>query len=123
MIVMAPISVGELVDKITILQIKQQEIVDAEKKQNVTAELNQLTDILSNLNLPDIQDLTDQLFHVNRMLWTIEDFKRSCEKQQKFDIEFVEAARSVYKKNDQRASIKRQINELSGSAIIEEKSY
>jgi hypothetical protein len=120
---MAPISVGELVDKITILQIKQQEIVDAEKKQNVTAELNQLTDILSNLNLPDIQDLTDQLFHVNRMLWTIEDFKRSCEKQQKFDIEFVEAARSVYKKNDQRASIKRQINELSGSAIIEEKSY
>lgn len=123
MIVMAPISIGELVDKITILQIKQQQITDEKKLRNVTAELQQLSDILATLQLPDIKDLQEKLFHVNRMLWTIEDFKRDCEQKHKFDIEFVEAARLVYKKNDQRAAIKREINTICGSTIREEKSY
>jgi hypothetical protein len=120
---MAPISVGELIDKITILQIKQQEIKNLEKKNNITVELTELQQICNSLQLPDIGELQDKLYHVNRMLWLIEDFKRSCEKKQKFDIEFVEAARSVYIKNDQRAAIKREINTVCGSVIVEEKSY
>jgi len=123
MIVMAPISVGELIDKITILQIKQQEIKNLEKKNNITVELTELQQICNSLQLPDISELQDKLYHVNRMLWMIEDFKRSCEKKQKFDVEFVEAARSVYIKNDQRAAIKREINTVCGSVIVEEKSY
>ena len=120
---MAPISVGELIDKITILQIKQQEIKNLEKKNNITVELTELQQICNSLQLPDISELQDKLYDVNRMLWMIEDFKRSCEKKQKFDVEFVEAARSVYIKNDQRAAIKREINTVCGSVIVEEKSY
>ena len=128
MIVLAPISVGELIDKITILQIKQERITDAKRLANVTRELEELNKTFSNLPYKDVYHLLESplvsdLKSVNEELWDIENFKRSCEQTQTFDSEFVEAARQVYLKNDLRAQIKRQINELVGSTIVEEKSY
>jgi hypothetical protein len=123
MILMAPISVGELIDKITILQIKQEQITDVDKLSNVQNELTVLMDIMCELDIPDISKLTSQLKTVNQELWHIEDGKRRCEKLQQFNDEFVALARNVYLKNDLRASIKRQINILTNSDIIEEKSY
>lgn len=124
MIVMAPISVGELIDKITILRIKAILITDAVKLKNVDNEMFQLETILSELQLDvDLADLEADLEAVNLELWHIENYKRECEREQTFGEEFVEAARQVYLKNDRRAIIKRRINELCGSTIIEVKSY
>ena len=127
MIINAPISLGELIDKITILQIKQERIQDTSKLKNITNELVHLVEIHSKLltdkQLADTAPLFHQLYHVNNQLWDIEDSKRKHEKDQNFDEEFVQLARQVYLKNDFRASIKKQINELVGSTIVEEKSY
>jgi len=123
MIVMAPISVGELIDKITILQIKQARIQDETKQQNIETELNELSTIFVKLGIPDVVVLTEQLKTVNEELWDIENYKRACEQDQSFGDGFVNAARQVYLKNDLRARIKREINTVCGSAIIEEKSY
>jgi hypothetical protein len=123
MIVLAPISVGELLDKITILQIKQMAIDDRSKLANVNKELGELLSIFDNLTIPDVSELTTQLKQVNTELWDIEDNKRAHEHQQLFDNDFVQLARQVYIKNDLRAGIKRKINQLCGSDIVEEKSY
>jgi len=127
MIIHAPISVGELIDKITILQIKQERIQDPIKLKNVLKELDQLIDIHSRIltlnQLADTGPLFQQLYHVNNQLWDIEDSKRKHESEQKFNEEFVQLARQVYLKNDLRAKIKRDINLIVGSDIIEEKSY
>lgn len=123
MIVLAPISVGELVDKITILLIKQSKITDEDKLYNVNKELNELLNIADSLTIPDIGELTVQLKQVNEELWSIEDGKRACERISQFDHHFVELARQVYIKNDLRAKLKREINQLCGSDIVEEKSY
>lgn len=123
MIILAPISVGELIDKITILELKLEFITDTSKLDNVRNELNQLTNILNELSIPDIVPERETLKLVNRRLWHIENFKRECEKNQTFSEEFVDAARQVYLKNDLRAEIKRRINTIAGSTIIEEKSY
>ena len=123
MIIMAPISVGELIDKITILRLKQEFIKDEDKLFNVNVELAELNSILNTLDIPDMFMEQDALMSVNRQLWHIEDFKRKCEREQKFDTEFIEAAREVYMKNDLRAKIKRRINQLCGSSIVEEKSH
>lgn len=123
MIVLAPISVGELIDKITILEIKLDMITDQTKLTNVNSELKSLTDIRQQLNLPDIGNLEHQLKDINRELWDIEDFKRAMEKEKNFNEGFISAARWVYLKNDLRAGIKKQINIICGSDIIEEKSY
>lgn len=124
MIVHVPVSVGELVDKITILQIKLVHARTATQKHNVFTELEQLNNILDQLELPvDINSQTAQLHAVNQELWAIEDAKRQHEKDQLFDQAFVELARSVYIKNDQRAAIKRQINIATQSAIVEEKMH
>jgi hypothetical protein len=123
MIVLAPISVGELIDKITILEIKLDIIEDTEKRHNINNELTQLNEILSSLNLPNINVLRKELKQVNNDLWIIEDSKRACERTKNFDNEFIELARQVYIKNDYRASIKREINVKCGSTIIEEKSH
>jgi len=124
MIIHAPISVGELIDKITILQIKQERIQDPIKLKNVLKELDQLIDIHSRIltlnQLADTGPLFQQLYHVNNQLWDIEDSKRKHESEQKFNEEFVQLARQVYLKNDLRAKI---INLIVGSDIIEEKSY
>lgn len=123
MIIHAPISIGELIDKITILELKLEFLTDAKKLENVTLELSHLNKILNGLIIPDIVPERETLKLVNRRLWHIENFKRECEKNQTFGEEFVESARQVYLKNDLRAELKRRINQISGSTIIEEKSY
>ena len=123
MIVMAPISVGELIDKITILQIKQTKITDESKLVNIHRELQELLYIFDNLDIPNVVERTDRLRQINAELWDIEDFKRQCEQDRAFDAKFIQAAREVYIKNDLRAHLKRDINEQCGSTIVEEKSY
>ena len=123
MIILAPISLGELIDKITILELKLEFLFDPKKLENVHTELKHLTTVLNALTIPDITAERDALKLVNRRLWHIENFKRECEKNQSFDDNFIESARQVYLKNDLRASLKKQINELVGSTIVEEKSY
>lgn len=116
---------GELIDKITILEIKAERIDDPEKLENVEYELSLLRETLKAEVPPSDQldRLTSELKRVNEALWTIEDDIRDHERAQRFDSRFIELARSVYRTNDERAAIKRRINELLGSAIREEKSY
>lgn len=116
---------GELIDKITILEIKSERIDDAMKRANVTYELATLTNAL-NLAVEtseQITDLSGQLKDVNERLWETEDAIRECENRQDFGPVFIDLARSVYRLNDVRADIKRSINMLLGARIIEEKSY
>lgn len=124
MIVHVPVSVGELIDKITILRIKLVHARTTTQTHNVSVELSQLNHILDQLELPqDISQQTAQLHTVNQELWDIEDAKRQHECRQEFDSNFVALARAVYIKNDQRAAIKREINQITLSDIIEEKIY
>ena len=125
MSIMAPISAGELVDKITILRNKAERIGDPTKEANVRKELAMLEAIAEGAlpKTPEIDRLTAELAEVNIALWDIEDGKRDCERRGDFGDRFVELARSVYVENDRRAAIKRAINEAAGSEIIEEKSY
>ena len=122
MIILAPISIGELIDKITILKIKSILIVDTNKLKNIEQELQLLEELKDSLNI-DVDSLQSKLYGVNLELWHIENYKRECENNQTFGKDFVETARQVYLKNDLRASLKKQINELVGSTIVEEKSY
>jgi hypothetical protein len=122
--ILAPISLGELIDKITILELKQEYIRDELKLENINNELDELNAILKTLLIqPFPQSQREALKAVNRDLWHIENFKRECEGNGRFDRAFIEAGREVYLKNDLRAKIKREINVLTGSAIVEEKSY
>lgn len=124
--VSVPISIGELIDKITILEIKDHQIEDAGKLRNVRRELNALGLVLRDTGLDQRQAviaLKRQLLAVNQTLWKIEDDIRERERLQDFGPEFVALARSVYRTNDQRFLLKRQINEVAGSEYIEEKSY
>jgi Family of unknown function (DUF6165) len=116
---------GELIDKITILEIKSQRIRDDEKLHNVRKELETLLAARDRtmLSSDSLESLTAELRIVNETLWDIEDEVRLCERAGDFGPKFVELARSVYKNNDHRAALKRKINELLGSAIVEEKSY
>ncbi len=125
MIVLAPISVGELIDKITILKIKSNLIKDKIKLSNIQKELQALEELkhTMNLDLDKLDPLESQLYKVNLELWHIENYKRQSEKEQLFDDAFINAARQVYLKNDLRAKIKKDINTLVGSSIVEEKSY
>lgn len=123
MIVLAPISVGELIDKITILEIKSEIIYNPDKIANVQRELDFLTDVLHTLNLPDISEFRQQLKQVNLEIWQVEDRKRHCERIQDFGDIFIQTSRQVYFKNDERARIKREINIMCNSDIIEEKQH
>jgi len=123
MIVSAPISVGELIDKITILKIKSQRILSPAKLKNIEQELQLLEELRDSSGIPNVELQQSQLYLVNSELWDIENYKRACEQTQQFDLMFIEAARNVYLKNDRRAEIKREINLLAGSMIVEEKSY
>ncbi len=120
--IFAPISVGELIDKITILEIKQNHM-KAHKLMNVEKELKLLRLILKNEKLEIDMDLFKDLKNINNNLWEIEDKIRMKESKQQFDKDFIKLARSVYKENDKRASIKREINQKYNSGLIEEKSY
>ena len=122
-----PASVGELIDKITILEIKQQRIADAGKQLNISRELQALMAVVEEqeLGYPSgaLAELGQQLSAVNQQLWDIEDDIRECERQADFGTRFVELARAVYHRNDERAALKRRINEQCGSELVEEKSY
>ena len=120
-----PVSYGELIDKITILEIKAERIRDAAKVANVRTELDLLdaTWAAHPASRTDIAAERAALRGVNETLWDIEDRIRVKEKAQAFDAEFIELARSVYFRNDERAAIKRTINEKLGSTLVEEKSY
>ena len=120
--ILAPISLGELIDKITILEIKQIHMTGIKLK-NVDKELKLLKKILQDKNLEIDIDLINNLKEVNNNLWEIEDNIRIKESNQKFDKEFIQLARSVYKENDKRASIKKEINQKYNSELVEEKSY
>ena len=123
--ILVPVSFGELLDKIAILQIKSERMSDAAKVANVRKELDALS--ATWLEHPSAQthivELRAQLKAVNERLWVIEDDIRSCEKRQDFGEEFIWLARAVYFENDERASIKKEINVALGSAYVEEKSY
>ncbi len=125
MTLLVPVSVGEVMDKITILQIKAENITDAEKLKNVVHELNSLLPLIDKeiYQKQEIKNLMDQLRNTNQELWTIEDEIREKEAKKAFDDAFIALARSVYVTNDKRADLKKQINLLTGSDLVEEKSY
>jgi post-segregation antitoxin (ccd killing protein) len=116
---------GELIDKLTILEIKQARIGDPAKRANVTTELDSLrrTRDQSIAPSPALDALAAELKRINQALWDIEDDIRACERAQDFGPRFIALARAVYHQNDQRAATKRRINELLSSTIVEEKSY
>ena len=125
MTLLIPVSAGELIDKITILRVKAERIGDPAKEANVRKELALLEDVCVQTigAVAGLDPLTAELFAVNAALWDIEDGKRDCERRQDFGPAFIALARSVYIENDRRAAIKRRINDLTGSDIVEEKSY
>ena len=118
----ALISIGELIDKITILKIKQHKMKGDQLK-NVNKELKSLETIVRNNHIDIDKDLFNNLQEINYSLWEIEDAIRLKEKKQEFDQDFIELARSVYVQNDKRSLIKKNINRKYNSHIIEEKSY
>ena len=122
-----PVAVGELIDKITILRIKRKRLRRPKALANVNRELQALEQVLAEAAPPlrsrAVLSLTAELQTINTQLWDVEDSLRVLEADQKFDGEFIALARSVYQLNDQRAAMKRQINEACGSTLVEEKSY
>lgn len=119
-----PVSWGELVDKITILQIKSDRMTDEGKLVNVRKELALLTEKLgAHAENDDVSRLTKALYDVNAELWDIEDDIRDCENSGDFSDKFVQLARAVYITNDKRAELKREVNFALGSGLMEEKSY
>lgn len=120
-----PISVGELIDKITILRIKQNKAGDSKKLANIELELRQLEGVWKQTDYSaiDITELTQKLTEVNEALWNIEDDIRAKEAANEFDDQFIQLARSVYQQNDIRAALKKEINAKTGSSLTEEKLY
>ncbi len=120
-----PVSYGELIDKITILQIKSERMSDPEKVANVRKELELLTERWDSVvaSATDVSAEVAQLKQVNEALWEIEDDIRDKEMASEFDSKFIELARSVYVTNDERAATKKTINQKLGSELVEEKSY
>ena len=124
MIINTPVSLGELVDKISILHIKNINIKDDEKLKLIREELELLNQTLNkHIKKNDIQNYLDSLIEINSKLWLIEDDIRDCERNKKFDQTFIDLARSVYFTNDKRSEVKLEINKKFGSKIIEVKSY
>ena len=123
--ILAEISVGELIDKITILEIKKEKILTKEKLDDVNKELKSLNESMKKYipNQEEILGYKNDLKNIKAKLWEIEDGKRLAEKNKKFDEKFIELARNVYKFNDERANIKLAINKALGSNIKEVKSY
>ena len=125
MLLSVPVSVGEVVDKLTILEIKSARVSDPDKLQNIAAELDALRPLVSGgvFDGEEVALLTDALRTVNGHLWDIEDNIRAEEAGGRFGDRFIELARAVYVTNDRRAELKKQINLATGSALVEEKSY
>lgn len=127
MLIQAPISLGELIDKITILEIKTANIADSAKLANVKHELDVLNrtvdQLLDQAGKEKLEPLKAALKNINQQLWVIEDDIRDCERAKDFTEKFIELARAVYFTNDKRAAIKKDINLAFGSELVEEKSY
>lgn len=127
--ILAPVSVGEIFDKLSILQIKEKKISDPIKLSNVKVEIKELNKSIISLDIYDkssqeaLDALKTKLYETNFKLWDIEDALRELESQKKFEQEFISLARQVYITNDKRAEIKKEINRLTGSDIVEEKHY
>jgi hypothetical protein len=122
------VSNGEIIDKYTILEIKLQEIKNPAKLVNVQNEYDSLKSVVDQIYNDThaqevLAELKEDLLNINKTLWNIEDIIRDHEREDRFDSDFIELARSVYFTNDERAEVKKQINELTGSALVEEKSY
>ncbi|HEY9110611.1 MAG TPA: DUF6165 family protein [Rhodanobacteraceae bacterium] len=124
-LISAPVSFGELIDKVTILEIKSERIADATKLANVRDELQLLNElwVRDPASRTDISTERAELKRINEALWEIEDEIRVKERDQAFDARFIELARAVYHTNDKRAAVKRAINLRLGSRLVEEKSY
>ena len=124
MLINTPISLGELVDKISILMIKKKNISDSIKLQHVNKELEFLQKTLKKyISEDEINDFLQKLVNINSKLWNIEDEIRECERNKLFDQTFIDLARSVYFTNDERAKVKNDINKTFGSELVEVKSY
>ena len=124
MLINTPISLGELVDKISILIIKQKNITDETKLDHVKKELDFLQKTLMNyVQQEEINNHLENLININSKLWNIEDDIRECERKKMFDQTFIDLARSVYFTNDERAKVKNDINKIFGSELVEVKSY
>ena len=129
MMILAPVSVGEIFDKLSILQIKEKKISDPIKLSNVKIEIKELNKSIISLDIYDkssqeaLDALKTKLYETNFKLWDIEDALRELESQKKFEQEFISLARQVYITNDRRAEIKKEINRLTDSDIVEEKHY
>ena len=124
MLINTPISLGELVDKISILMVKQKNIKNNNKLDQVNKELNYLQATLENhVTKDEIDVFLNSLIDINSRLWVIEDDIRECERKKQFDQKFIDLARSVYFTNDKRANIKLDINNKFGSDLVEVKSY
>ena len=124
MLIDTPISLGELVDKISILIIKQKNITDETKLDHVKKELDFLQKTLMNyVQQEEINNYLENLININSKLWNIEDDIRECERKKLFDQSFIDLARSVYFTNDERAKVKNDINKTFGSELVEVKSY
>jgi len=123
--VLVPVSPGEVVDKITILEIKSEHMKDPDKLANVRTELEQLNQCWADAVTENetVRSLRAQLKMVNQALWMIEDDIRDKERTRVFDEQFIELARSVYVTNDRRAQIKKELNVYLGAQLVEEKSY
>ena len=120
-----PVSLGELLDKISILEIKSIKISNESKLTNIKKELSGLKKVLENLNInfSEIKKLYEELYKINLGLWEIEDSIRILEKNKNFEKDFIDLARSVYITNDKRFQVKNEINKLFNSNYVEEKSY
>lgn len=123
--ILVEISPGELIDRLTILRIKRARVTDRQKLRNVITELRALEETHRAVTgeSVELEALTSQLAEVNESLWEAEDAVRECERRETFDGRFVAHARSIYRLNDRRSALKRRINQLLGSRLVEEKEY
>ena len=124
MLVTTPISLGELLDKISILVIKEKNIRDIEKQKHIKKELLSLYDTVDQfISRNEVEEYIESLININTILWKIEDDIRDCERKNQFDQKFIDIARSVYFTNDKRSKLKLEINKKFGSELVEVKSY
>ena len=124
MLINTPVSLGELLDKISILIIKEKNIVDDQKQYHIKNELDFLNKTLEDsISRSQVKEYIEKLIEINSKLWLIEDDIRDCEKKKKFDQKFIDLARAIYITNDRRSEIKLEINKKFGSELVEVKSY
>lgn len=124
MLINTPVSLGELLDKISILIIKEKNIVDTQKQYHIKNELEVLNKTLENsISRSQVKEYIEKLIEINSELWFNEDDIRDCERKKQFDQKFIDLARAIYIKNDRRSEIKLEINKKFGSELVEVKSY